>query len=58
MERKQIIKEVGEILDTYCEDCFLKRHHRYTHSKSYALNFCLNQCTVGEKLKSYGRKLS
>ncbi|MBD8068145.1 zinc-finger domain-containing protein [Bacillus sp. PS06] len=58
MERKKIIEEVGEILDTYCNDCFLKTHNRKEYGKSYAQVFCIKKCTVGETLREYGRKLS
>ncbi|KXT21417.1 hypothetical protein UZ35_04150 [Heyndrickxia coagulans] len=58
MERKQLIREVDEILKTYCEGCFLKSHFRKTRGKKYAHQFCIRQCTVGEKLKKYGDRLS
>jgi hypothetical protein len=58
MNRKQLLSEVGEILDTYCHDCFLKAHHRKEGGKSNAQNFCIKNCTVGQKLQEYGKRLS
>lgn len=58
MERKQVLDEIGTILDTYCVDCLLKQHFRKENGKSYAHHFCINQCTVGQKLKQMGEKLS
>ncbi|WP_018660253.1 zinc-finger domain-containing protein [Heyndrickxia acidiproducens] len=58
MERKQLIQEVDEILNTYCKGCLLKAHFRKEYGKKYAHQFCIRQCTVGEQLKKYGEKLS
>ncbi|OEH92848.1 zinc-finger domain-containing protein [Bacillus solimangrovi] len=58
MQRKKIIIEVTELIDTYCTDCFLKAHHIKEHGKKQALSFCIKECTVGEKIQSYGKKLS
>lgn len=58
MDRKQVLMEVSDILDTYCNDCFVKSHFRKEYGKNYAQSFCIHQCTVGEKLKEYGKKLN
>ncbi|WP_078546242.1 zinc-finger domain-containing protein [Litchfieldia alkalitelluris] len=58
MDKKQILAEVGELLDTYCQECFVREHHRKEYSKSYAQEFCIKKCTVGELLREYGKKLS
>ncbi|MFT4414141.1 zinc-finger domain-containing protein [Fredinandcohnia humi] len=58
MDRKKLLLEVGEVLDTYCQDCFVKEFFRKERGKRYAQSFCIKNCTVGEKLKEYGRKLS
>ncbi|MED1205359.1 zinc-finger domain-containing protein [Heyndrickxia acidicola] len=57
MNRKEIIKELDEVLTTYCEDCLLKAHFRKENGKKFAHRFCISQCTVGSKLKDYGEKL-
>ena len=58
MNKRTIRQEVGEILDKYCDGCFLKSYHRSSFGKNYALSFCNQQCTVGEKLQEYGILLS
>ncbi|WP_066174008.1 zinc-finger domain-containing protein [Bacillus marinisedimentorum] len=58
MNRVKAVKEAGSLLDTYCSDCFLKEHHRRTGGKAYAHSFCINSCTVGEKLQEYGSLLA
>lgn len=58
MDRKEAIEKVGEILDTYCNGCFLVHHHRKEFGKKYAQSFCIHQCTVGSELKKYGKILS
>ena len=54
MDKKQLITEVNDLLETYCEGCFLREHNRKTNSKYYAHSFCIRQCTVGETLKNMG----
>ncbi|MCP1123247.1 zinc-finger domain-containing protein [Bacillus sp. AFS018417] len=58
MDRKQLITEVNDLLETYCDGCFLQQHFRKEHSKYYAHSFCIRQCTIGAKLKEYGNRLS
>ncbi|SCL88920.1 Uncharacterized protein BC88300_01532 [Bacillus cytotoxicus] len=58
VNKKRLIIEVNDLLETYCQDCFLQEHNRQTHSKYYAHSFCIRQCTVGQQLKKYGNQLS
>ncbi|RDI43056.1 zinc-finger domain-containing protein [Falsibacillus pallidus] len=58
MNRQELYAELEEILATYCEDCFLKAYHRKEFGKTNAHKFCIQKCTVGQKLKEYGKKLS
>ncbi len=58
LNEKQIRMEVGEILDTYCKECFLQAYFRKEYGKKKAQTFCIKQCTVGQKLKMYGDQLS
>lgn len=58
MNKKQVIREVHNTIQVYCEDCFLYKFHRETHSRNFAQNFCIRECSVGEKLQAYGDKLS
>jgi hypothetical protein len=57
MDRKKIYAEVEEILN-FCEDCFLQKHFRKEKGRTFAHQFCLSQCTVGEKLKQLGKELT
>ncbi|MDQ0213622.1 hypothetical protein J2S13_000016 [Oikeobacillus pervagus] len=58
MKRKQLFLEVEEIMETYCVDCLVKETLRKEKGKTSAHRFCITQCTVGDKLKKYGKKLS
>ncbi len=58
MNKRQTLQEISEILDTYCVDCLLKKHFREEYGKNYAHSFCINKCTVGQKIKKVGEKLS
>jgi hypothetical protein len=56
--QKDVIIEVSELLDYYCEQCFVNAYFKKEHGKRYAQKFCIKECTVGEKLKGYGKLLS
>ncbi|WP_084822385.1 zinc-finger domain-containing protein [Bacillus sp. SA1-12] len=58
MNKKQTLQELSEILDTYCVNCLLKKHFREEYGKRFAHSFCINRCTVGQKIKEVGEKLS
>ncbi|GIN21105.1 MAG TPA: zinc-finger domain-containing protein [Bacillus bacterium] len=57
MNRSKVMKEINDLLEKYCEDCFLKKHFRKEFSKSYAHHFCIKQCTVGDILQKKGELL-
>ncbi|AYV66810.1 MULTISPECIES: zinc-finger domain-containing protein [Niallia] len=58
MQRKKWMKEADELMQDYCKDCFLYRQNKVEYGKRGAHRFCISQCTVGNKLKEYGEKLS
>ncbi|MDA1475403.1 zinc-finger domain-containing protein [Bacillus changyiensis] len=57
MDKKEIFKELTDLQDSYCEGCFIKKHFRKEHGKTYAHTFCITKCTVGEKLRTFGEVL-
>nr|WP_230505523.1 zinc-finger domain-containing protein [Sutcliffiella rhizosphaerae] len=57
MNRKKILMEVGEILDTYCTECLVKQTLRKDYGKTNAQSFCINECTVGAEIKRLGDQL-
>ncbi|RSD26566.1 zinc-finger domain-containing protein [Mesobacillus subterraneus] len=57
MTRKQILAEVETLLSTYCNGCFLKKHHQQENGKRYAHRFCITECTVGNQIKACGNRL-
>ncbi|MBP3038955.1 zinc-finger domain-containing protein [Bacillaceae bacterium Marseille-Q3522] len=57
MERKDILKEMETLMDTYCEGCFLHKYFTKEKGRRYAHRFCITKCTVGEKIKNCGKKL-
>ncbi|HEO8421257.1 zinc-finger domain-containing protein [Niallia sp. FSL W8-0635] len=58
MERKKLIEAADELMKDYCKECFLYRQNKIEYGKRRAHRFCISQCTVGNKLKGYGEKLS
>ncbi|MFL6561863.1 MAG: zinc-finger domain-containing protein, partial [Bacillus sp. (in: firmicutes)] len=38
--------------------CFLHQHLKKEDGRRAAHRFCITQCTVGEQLQEYGKKLS
>ena len=57
MNRKKVYEELEEIL-TVCEGCFLQKHFRKQNGRTFAHQFCLSECTVGERLKQLGKELT
>ncbi|MBO0994809.1 zinc-finger domain-containing protein [Bacillus sp. SD088] len=57
MQRIELLKEMNDVMETYCEGCFLKSHFRQTYGKNYAHRFCIQNCTVGEELQKIGQVL-
>lgn len=55
--RKELLSQVESLMAEYCEGCFLHRHMKKEGGRRAAHRFCISQCTVGEKLQEYGKKL-
>ncbi|MBL5767054.1 zinc-finger domain-containing protein [Heyndrickxia sporothermodurans] len=58
MERSKLLLEINELLSTYCGDCLVKAALRKEYHKTYAHQFCIQKCTVGEQLKELGKQLT
>lgn len=51
------LEKIRELEDNYCKNCKLKQVNRKLYNKSYAHHFCINECSVGLKIKIYGNNL-
>ena len=58
VSRREMIEMVDSLMDQYCMGCFLKQFLKQEGGKRSAHRFCITQCTVGENLKEFGKKLS
>ncbi|WP_042457676.1 zinc-finger domain-containing protein [Neobacillus dielmonensis] len=58
VERKELLNQVEGLMLKYCEGCFLHRHLIKESGRRAAHRFCISQCTIGERIKQYGEKLS
>ncbi|MCA0988195.1 zinc-finger domain-containing protein [Guptibacillus algicola] len=58
MKKKEVMMEVGFILDTYCDGCLLKRVNQHDYGKCHAQRFCITECTVGDELRQLGKHLT
>lgn len=58
MNKVSIINEIDEMLNTYCEGCFVKRQIRKDQGKTAAHRFCISDCTVGSQLQFLGNELN
>lgn len=58
MDKAHVMNEINEILDTYCEDCFLKKQLSKENGKTAAHNFCITRCTIGEHLRFLGDEMN
>ncbi|AUD13966.1 zinc-finger domain-containing protein [Planococcus sp. MB-3u-03] len=55
MKKVSIINEIDEMLNTYCEACFVKAQLRKDEGKTAAHRFCISECTVGTQLQFLGQ---
>ncbi|MBM7607533.1 zinc-finger domain-containing protein [Ureibacillus composti] len=57
MNKNAVIKDIDELTDTYCTDCPIKKVLRSNRGKSGAHRFCIESCSIGEKLQFLGNEL-
>ncbi|MEB3749697.1 zinc-finger domain-containing protein [Geobacillus sp. FSL W8-0032] len=55
--RKEILEQIAQLEEMYCDGCFLKSTFRKEYGKTYAQSFCIQRCTVGEQMRQYGEML-
>jgi hypothetical protein len=58
MNKTNVMNEITEILDVYCEECFVKRQLSKEQGKTGAHRFCITTCTIGEQLQFLGQELN
>lgn len=58
MNKTIIINEIDEILDAYCDSCFLKKQLSKDKGKSGSHKFCITTCTIGEQLRFLGQEMN
>ncbi|MEH7113440.1 zinc-finger domain-containing protein [Neobacillus niacini] len=56
--RKELFFHVESLLCQYCNGCFVHKQFKQEGGRRFAHRFCISQCTVGEKLQEYGKKLT
>ncbi|WP_413309268.1 zinc-finger domain-containing protein [Bacillus sp. 1P10SD] len=56
--RKELFNHLENVMVQYCDGCFLHLHVKKEGGRRAAHRFCITQCTVGEKLQEYGKKLT
>jgi hypothetical protein len=58
LNKRTVISDIDEMLETYCDGCFIKRELRSNGGKTMAHRFCISSCTVGEQLQFLGEELN
>ncbi|WP_088006307.1 zinc-finger domain-containing protein [Indiicoccus explosivorum] len=58
MNKRSIIAEIDEMMEMYCDGCFVKRQLREDEGKKAAHRFCIESCTVGRQLQFLGGELN
>ena len=58
MDKTFVMNEITEILDAYCEGCFLKNQLTKEKGKTGAHRFCITTCTIGEQLQFLGQEMN
>lgn len=57
MSKVAVMKDIDELTDVYCMDCFVIKELRRTQGKTRAHQFCIQNCSVGEQLQFLGQEL-
>lgn len=57
MDRMTVVKEMDELLDAFCEGCFVRMQLSKERGKAGAHRFCIESCTIGEQLQFLGNEL-
>lgn len=58
MNKTSVIHDINELLDTYCEGCYVKKQLVKERGKTGAHQFCISQCTIGEQLQFLGQEIN
>ena len=58
LNKLSVISEIDNLLETYCNGCFLKKELKANGGKTLAHRFCISSCTVGEQLQFLGNELN
>ncbi|MGM9987467.1 MAG: zinc-finger domain-containing protein [Bacillaceae bacterium] len=56
-QKKQVITNIHNTVQYYCEGCFVYTQFRKDHSRNVAQHFCNHTCTVGQTLQKLGEQL-
>jgi len=51
------MKDIDELHDMYCADCLVIKQLRKERGKPGAHRFCIEACTIGERLQFLGEEL-
>ncbi|KOY80772.1 zinc-finger domain-containing protein [Lysinibacillus sp. FSL H8-0500] len=57
MDKVTVMKDIDELHDTYCADCLVIQQLRKERGKPGAHRFCIESCSIGEKLQFLGEEL-
>ncbi|ARF18688.1 zinc-finger domain-containing protein [Sporosarcina ureae] len=58
MDKVVVMKEINQLLDIYCEGCYVKKQLTNERGKTGAHQFCISDCTVGDQLQFLGREIN
>ncbi|HJV17912.1 MAG TPA: zinc-finger domain-containing protein [Bacillales bacterium] len=58
LKRCTLMKKIESLMVEYCDGCFLNKHLKEESGRRFAHRFCISQCTVGNEMKEYGKKLT
>ncbi|WP_301109811.1 zinc-finger domain-containing protein [Sporosarcina sp.] len=58
MNKVMVMKDINQLLDIYCEGCYVKKQLIKERGKTGAHQFCISECTVGEQLQFLGNEIN
>lgn len=58
MKKVAVMKEINQLLDIYCEGCYVKKQLTDERGKTGAHQFCISGCTIGDQLQFLGKEIN
>lgn len=57
-KKREVIIEIGKILDRHCNECDMYLENIHNRGKKYAIKYCHMKCQIGKKMHKLAESIS